>query len=112
MTPAGPAGGFDFAHPLKTRLLKHGVDVAHLRQGFNPRPGAGQAARANERRRQSRPAVDGMQNHAGEGHELVVQTLDAGPSPLAGLFEELVSPAEGDGRRGHHADPDRVFLVP
>lgn len=112
MVLAGTDLGFAHADADETGFLEEGVDVPHLREGLDPRERAKLACAADERGGEAGTAVGGVEHHALQEDDRLVEDAEGGAIPDAAAAEEVVPQLERDRRGNEDADADRIIAVP
>ena len=77
-------------HAPETGALEKRIQVPHFRQRFNPRPRTRFAASSNERCRNSRTSVGGVNHDPAEPHELMIEHARSKSRRFATETEEAV----------------------
>ncbi len=83
-------GGVTFPEIEEPGFLEEGVELTHLGERFDPRPGNMLATGANKRSRQPCSSIRGMNYHTGQSTELPINGLEAGSCPASGKTKVLV----------------------
>jgi hypothetical protein len=105
-------GGLTFPEIEEPGFLKEGVELPHLGERFDPRPGNMLATGANKRSRQPGSSIRGMDHHTGQSTELPINGLEAGSCPAAGKTKVLVPQTQREWSTGKHTDAYRFVEMP
>ena len=80
---AMPFDPFTQTDSLKTGPFKEGVDVPHLRLGFDPGPRTCLATASQKIAGDARPSIRRMQHHPRHGYQLLTPRLQLKPVPMS-----------------------------